>query len=209
MAARSKLTPLAIAVLELLHEKPMHPYEMSQLMRDRFVHTRVRLKAGSLYHTVERLEAQGYLQVVDTQREGRRPERTVYAMTEAGRDAFTERAKSMVGTPAEEYPEYLSGLAVIDELGRETALQELRHRLIQLEAAVASDEVISAKVREQGTPEIYWLDWRFVAAQRAFELDWTRKLLDDLETGRIPFVHDEPPTLNLIKNEGTDDHKAS
>ena len=39
--ASAKLTPLGIAVLELLHEKPMHPYEMAQLMRERYVDTRV------------------------------------------------------------------------------------------------------------------------------------------------------------------------
>src|ERR1700710_1388772 len=104
----AKLTTLGLAVLELLHEKPMHPYEMAQLMRERHVDTRVKVKAGSLYHTGERLLDNGFVEIVDTQRDGGRPERTVYGMTEAGRDAFVARAQGMLGTPAEEYPEYLS-----------------------------------------------------------------------------------------------------
>jgi DNA-binding PadR family transcriptional regulator len=188
----AKLTTLAIAVLELLHEKPMHPYEMSQLMRERHVDTRVKVKAGSLYHTVERLLDNGFIEIVDTQRDGRRPERTVYGMTEAGRDAFVARAQGMLGTPAEEYPEYLSGLAVLDELGPDMTKDELRRRVLRLEAAGASDQAVVAKLTEMKLPEIYWLDWRYSTARRAFELEWTKKLLEELESGAIPFMKAGP-----------------
>jgi DNA-binding PadR family transcriptional regulator len=186
--AVARLTTLGLAVLELLHEKPMHPYEMAQLMRERHVDTRVKVKAGSLYHTVERLLANDFVEVVDTQRDGRRPERTVYGMTGAGRDAFVERAQHMIGIPAEEYPEYLSGLAVVDELGPELALNQLKHRILLLEAAAASDEVIVDRLLKMELPEIYWLDWRYATERRAFELEWTKKTLDGLESGRIPFM---------------------
>jgi DNA-binding PadR family transcriptional regulator len=188
----AKLTTLAIAVLELLHERPMHPYEMSQLMRERHVDTRVKLKAGSLYHTVERLLGNGFIEIVDTQRDGRRPERTVYGMTDAGRDAFVARAEGMLGSPAEEYPEYLSGLAVLDELGPETALGQLRRRVFVLEAAAASDNAVVDKLHGMELPEIYWLDWRYSTARRAFELEWTKKLLEELESGAIPFMKAGP-----------------
>jgi DNA-binding PadR family transcriptional regulator len=184
----ARLTTLGVAVLELLYEKPTHPYEMAQLMRERHVDTRVKVKAGSLYHTVERLLASGFVEVVDTQRDGRRPERTVYGMTAAGRDAFVERAQNMIGIPAEEYPEYLSGLAVVDELGPDITLNQLRHRILRLEASAASDEVIVDRLHKMELPEIYWLDWRYATARRAFELEWTKKVLDELESGRMPFM---------------------
>src|SRR5947208_14048596 len=101
--AAAKLTPLGIAVLELLHEKPMHPYEMAQLMRERYVNTRVNVKAGSLYHTVERLQRSGFIEVVDTQRDGRRPERTVYGMTQTGVDEVNQRGRELRGDPVKEY----------------------------------------------------------------------------------------------------------
>jgi DNA-binding PadR family transcriptional regulator len=195
--AAARLTTLGIAVLELLHEKPMHPYEMAQLMRERHIDTRVKVKAGSLYHTVERLLDNGFVEVVDTQRDGRRPERTVYGMTATGRDAFVERARNMIGIPAEEYPEYLSGLAVIDELGPEIAPDQLRHRILRLEAAAASDEVVVDRLLKMDLPEIYWLDWRYATARRAFELEWTKKVLADLETGRIHFIKGGPANAAL------------
>src|SRR5262245_7492314 len=110
------LTPLAMAVVELLHERDMHPYEMTQLMRERRVDLRVKLRPGSLYHTVDRLEASGIIEVVGTQRQGRRPERTVYALTEQGRDVFVEQARTMLATPAQEYPQYPVALSAANEL---------------------------------------------------------------------------------------------
>jgi DNA-binding PadR family transcriptional regulator len=187
-----ELTTLGVAVLELLHEKPMHPYEMSQLMRERHVDTRVKVKAGSLYHTVERLLDNGFIEIVDTQRTGRRPERTVYGLTEAGRDVFVARSQAMLGHPADEYPEYLSGLAIVGKLGVELTIPQLRHRILRLEAAAASDQVILDNLHEMKLPEIYWLDWRYATARRVFELEWTKKLLIELESGAIPFMKAGP-----------------
>ncbi|WET80489.1 PadR family transcriptional regulator [Amycolatopsis sp. QT-25] len=206
----AKLTPLAMAVLELLHERPMHPYEMAQLMKERYVSTRVKVKAGSLYHAVDRLAENGFVEVVETQRDGKRPERTVYAMTEAGRDEFVDRAQDMLATPAEEYPEYLSALAAIDELGRETTLTQLRHRVLRLQAAIASDQVVLENLAEEHKlPEIYWLDWSYATARRAFELEWTRKLIEDLESGRIRFQEHCTPQLTLVTEDDTDERETS
>ncbi|WP_328606431.1 PadR family transcriptional regulator [Amycolatopsis sp. NBC_00345] len=198
--AAAKLTPMGVAVLELLHEKPMHPYEMAQLMRERYVDNRVKLKAGSLYHTVERLQQNGFVEVVNTQRDGRRPERTVYAMTTPGKDAFQQRAREMLGDVVQEYPQFLSGLGVIDDLGADIALAELEHRVTRLRAGVASDQVVLKRIQDDGTPEIYWLDFRYLAAQRAFELEWAEQLLADLSSGRIPF-QDTTNTLSLVTKE--------
>ncbi|MEU8637953.1 PadR family transcriptional regulator [Amycolatopsis sp. NPDC048633] len=207
--ASAKLTPLGLAVLELLHEKPMHPYEMASLMRERYVSTRVNVKAGSLYHTVERLQRNGFIEVVDTQRDGRRPERTVYGMTQPGLDEFNQRGRELLGDLAEEFPAYLSGLAVIDELGKETSLLELEHRITRLRAAVAADQAVLERLAEDRTPLIYWLDWQYKCDQRKFELEWTERLREDLKSGRIPFQDCEQPKLTLITEEDDDERKTS
>src|SRR5689334_21310204 len=207
--ASAKLTPLGLAVLELLHEKPMHPYEMATLMRERYVDTRVNVKAGSLYHTVERLHRSGFIEIVGTQRDGRRPERTVYGMTQTGLDEFNQRGRELLGDVATEFPAYLSGLAVIDELGREAALNELETRLMRLRAAVASDRAVQQRLAENRVPEIYWLDWRYQCDHRLFELEWTERLAEDLRSGRIPFQEHQPPKLTLITEEDDDERKTS
>ncbi|NIH82497.1 PadR family transcriptional regulator [Amycolatopsis viridis] len=201
-----KLTPLALAILELLHERPMHPYEMTQLMRDRHITNRVPVKPGSLYHTVDRLLTAGHIAIVETQREGRRPERTVYALTEEGRDAFTDRAQVMLGTVAEEYPQYVSGLSTMDDLGRDVSLEQLRLRVMRLEGKVAEHEAILRRLETEGVPRIHWVDWCYTTARLRFELDWTRELIQDITTGRLPFSDEHPqPDLSLVPTESTED----
>ena len=82
-AARA-LTPLAVAVLGLLRERPMHPYEMLRLMQQRRDDRLVGGSRGTLYHTVARLERHGLVSEARVHREGNRPERTTYELTDAG-----------------------------------------------------------------------------------------------------------------------------
>ena len=79
-------TPVALSVLNLLNERPMHPYEMRVLMRERGHDRAFQIRESSVYDTVARLADRGFIEPVEVSREGRRPERTVYAITEAGRD---------------------------------------------------------------------------------------------------------------------------
>jgi len=213
--ARSQqpLTPLAMAILELLHEHELHPYEMTQLMRHRRVDRRVKLRPGSLYHTVERLASQGFIEVVDTQRQGRRPERTVYAVTEKGRDTFAEQTREMLGTPAEEYPHYPVALSAAAELERADAIEQLRLRVVNLKARIAADQVLIDQVLTEDLPYLYWADHAFSHHQRKSELDWTEKLVADLESGRISWPDgDKPadlPQLSLLKSQEDADGLAS
>ena len=53
--------PLALAVMALLFERPMHAYEMVSLMRERAKHESVRLRYSSLYSVVAALEREGLI----------------------------------------------------------------------------------------------------------------------------------------------------
>ncbi|GAA5168720.1 MULTISPECIES: PadR family transcriptional regulator [Amycolatopsis] len=191
---KQALTPLGMAILELLHEQPMHPYEMTQLMKRRRVDLRVKLRPGSLYHTVERLEKQGFIEVVDTQRQGRRPERTVYAMTETGRDTFAEQARDMLATIAEEYPQYPVALSALSELNPQDAIDHLKLRVMHLKGHVASDEAVVEQLLEKNLPRLYWIDHAYAHHQRKSELDWTERLIADLESGRILWPTEDKPS---------------
>src|SRR6185369_4646230 len=96
------LPPLALAVLRRLRERPMHPYEAHQQIRDRSIDYVIKVRAGSLYHAVERLHRLGLVEPVETAREGRRPERTVYAITEAGNDEYLANLRDLVRHPEDE-----------------------------------------------------------------------------------------------------------
>lgn len=85
MARRKVGNPLALAVLALLAERPRHPYNMARRMRERHHEESIKLNYGSLYMVVEQLTRAGFVAAAETVRDAARPERTVYAITEAGR----------------------------------------------------------------------------------------------------------------------------
>jgi hypothetical protein len=103
-----------------------------------------------------------------------------------------ERAKAMVGTVVPEYPEFASGLSALDELDREDALAELRHRALRLRAEAAADQVIMRSLAAKPLPAVYWLDVKFIADRRDFELAWTNQLIEDITTGRVAWKPAEP-----------------
>ena len=77
--------PLALAVLALVFERPMHPYEMASVMKQRHKHNSIKLRYGSLYTVIDLLVQRGLIEAKETKREGARPERTVYRITPPGR----------------------------------------------------------------------------------------------------------------------------
>jgi len=76
---------LALAVLSYLTQRPMHPYELSRTLRDNDDVRSIKFNHGSLYMVVGQLFRAGFIAGQETTREGQRPERTVYALTDAGR----------------------------------------------------------------------------------------------------------------------------
>ena len=180
-----KLTPLALAVLDLLHERDMHPYEMHQTMLTRQTDQRMRLKAGSLYHAVDRLLEQGLIEARETTREGRRPERTVYGLTESGAAAFTARLKEMVTRVPTEYPEFPIVLSMVHNLSRKDALEHLARRVIQMRAKVAGLKTVAEGLTDRGLPQMYWIDLCFTQKMAEAELSWIEHFLDHLHAGRL------------------------
>src|SRR5215216_5637587 len=105
--------PLALAVLSLLIERPMHPYEMSSTMRERVKEESIKLNYGSLYSVVDSLLRHGLIEVQETVREGRRPERTVYAVTDLGRTEFVDWLSELVAVPVKEFTQFEAALSLL------------------------------------------------------------------------------------------------
>src|SRR4028118_436182 len=107
MASKRRVSnPLALAVMALLFERPMHPYEMVSTMRERGKHESVRLRYSSLYSVVGALEREGLISSRETVRAGRRPERTVYGITEEGREEFLSWLRELLSEPVKEYTQF-------------------------------------------------------------------------------------------------------
>src|SRR5438105_11066796 len=110
------VSPLASSSLQLLDERPMHPYELAATMRERHQDEFIRLNFGTLYHTVNMLERNGWIQPLEREKEGRRPERTVYRLTDSGRDVLIRTLAEILRRPQKEYPQFAAGLMFMHHL---------------------------------------------------------------------------------------------
>lgn len=105
--------PLALVVLAFLIERPMHPYELGKLLKQRNKQESIKYRHASLYMVVEQLSRKGFIEAQQTVRQGQLPERTVYALTESGQVEVLEQMRELVAVPAKEYLRFEAALALI------------------------------------------------------------------------------------------------
>ena len=187
MSSGTPLTPLEIAVLALLMERPMHPYEMYQTLIQRSEDRVVKVRPGSLYHSVDRLTKHGLVRSIGTEREGNRPERTTYEITETGQLSFGERISEILGTPMNEYPEFPLAIGEAHNLPRATVLQLLNNRLLLLRADLSFIDAGLADVRAKDLDRRYFLNIEYMKAVAEVEIAWVERLVQDIELGTLPW----------------------
>jgi DNA-binding PadR family transcriptional regulator len=186
VASKRKVSnPLALAVMALLYERPMHPYEMVSVMRERGKHESVRLKYSSLYSVVEALVREGFISPRETVREGRRPERTVYELTDAGRVEFLGWLRELLSVPAKEYTQFAAGLTFLPALPPDEAAELLDGRVRSLEEEVREMRSVLDSVMKEGLPRLFLIESEHELTLREAELRWVRELAREISDGTL------------------------
>ncbi len=184
MSRSSRTNPLALAVLVTLFDGPLHPYDVARTLRFRQHDRSMRLNFGSLYAVVNGLARRQLIEVVDTRRAGNRPERTVYALTAAGRAEALDWLAELVGTPAKEYPQFEAALTLVGALDPDEALELLTGRLVALDQALALDTTaLESGRRELSLPRVFLLEAEYELAMRRAEADFVRSVVAELRDG--------------------------
>ncbi|MEW2443848.1 PadR family transcriptional regulator [Micromonospora marina] len=176
-------SPLAMMVLALLVEEPMHAYRMQQLIREREKHDVVNVaQRNSIYQTIDRLRRDELIRVAETTREEGRPERTVYALTPSGRRTLDRWLADALATPAREFPEFPAALSFLPILPPEEAARRLDQRAGVIEARLRERE---AALRAVGLPRLFLVEDEYQLTVLRAELDWVRGLVADLRSGAL------------------------
>lgn len=185
MSRRRVSNNLALAVLACLAERPMHPYEISQTLRYRGKEQSIKLNYGSLYSVVESLARHGLIEAQETVREGRRPERTVYAITDAGRAEFEDWLAELLSTPVREYTSLEAGLSLVAGLPPQEVARLLSDRAGRLKIEIGSVDAALAVAEEQGVPEVFVVETQYRRRMLAAELEFTAELADRIRTDEL------------------------
>jgi DNA-binding PadR family transcriptional regulator len=199
MANKRKVSNLlALAVLSYLTQGPMHPYELGRTLRDHGDERSIKFNHGSLYMVVQQLERAGFVAAQETSREGQRPERTVYAITDAGRAELHDWLRELIGEPQHEYPNFVAALSLISALPPSEVLTLLRQRLARLAAQRAEIQAIIDTTFAQGVPRLFLVEEEYRLALLDAESSFVERFIGqitDPETGWGPMwaeFHHEP-----------------
>jgi DNA-binding PadR family transcriptional regulator len=187
MAERRKVgNLLALAVLSYLTQQPMHPYQLGRTLRDHDDARSIKFNSGSLYMVIEQLVRAGFIAEQETTRDGRRPERTVYALTDAGRVEAREWMRELVESPRHEYPHFVAALSLIAALGPGEVVELLdrRARRLRRERAEIRDRIDRAVAG--GLHPLFLVEEEYrialLDAEAGF-VDWFIERINDPETG--------------------------
>jgi DNA-binding PadR family transcriptional regulator len=184
-------SPLALAVLSLLHAAPLHPYAMQRLIKlwgkDAVINVGQR---ANLYKTIKRLDQAGLITVLHTERDQQYPERTVYELTDAGRQAAQDWLTDMLARPRNEFPQFPAALSFVMLLSPQDALAVLEQRAAALRAKLTGIEADLAKYLAT-LPRVVLMDDDYQRAVTAAELAWVDGVVVDLRAGTWTWSYEE------------------
>ncbi|GAA1934978.1 PadR family transcriptional regulator [Streptantibioticus ferralitis] len=191
-AKAPKSSPITLTVLSLLHFKPLHPYGMQRLLKqwgkDQVVNVGQRT---SLYRAIDRLLSAGLIAVRETGRDQQYPERTVYEITDAGREATRTWLLEMLREPRLEFPEFPVALSNLMLLAPGEIEQALAARLAAVRAGRAAQERSLAETAAVGVPRVAMLETEYAVALATAEADWLESVIADLRSGTLTWSAEE------------------
>jgi DNA-binding PadR family transcriptional regulator len=189
MAPRVRRTTLALAVLSLLAEAPMHPYRMQQLIRQRGKDSVVNVgQRASLYTAIERLEKAGLVRVRETSRDRLWPERTIYELTEDGREVLRDWLGDALAARQREFPEFPAALSFLALLTPEEVLVHLERRRVAVGTEMAALEAASRAAAAGKVPRLFLVEDEYRVALLRAELTWLTSVVADLRSGRLKWT---------------------
>lgn len=185
MPKQKRRNMLGLAILSLLQERPMHPYEVGATMRQRRLADTIKLNTGSLYAVIESLLKDKLIQPMGTEREGRHPERTIYEPTEKGKEELLDWLRSLLRTPVKEYTQFAAGLSFLAHLTPREAVELLEERAETLVKQVKDAQSSIEAVLNMGLDRLFIFEQEYSLVLLEAELNWLHQLIKAIESEGI------------------------
>lgn len=194
-----------LLILGLLAGGPMHGHQIRRTAEMTGIENWGDVKVGALYGMLHRLEADGLIEQVRTEQRGNRPQRTVYAITDAGRGELAihrDRALTQPFVQSSTVEAALKWPAGLDHDG-------LRRRLVQRRGALAAKFAELVTSRELHQREDH-LSAASLAGYRRAELHLEAELAwqDELET-MLPAIAAGDPRDRAIDDDDSTAQNAT
>ena len=205
---------LALAVLSYLSQQPMHPYELGRNLREHGDDRSIKFNHGSLYMVVGQLARAGLVAEQETSRGGQRPERTVYAITDAGRAELRNWLTELVGQPRHEFPAFVAALSLISALPPGEVVGLLHLRRDHLAQQQAQSQALIDTSLAAGVPGLFLIEEEYRVALLAADAAFTGQLIARITdpgtdwTGPWAAFHGQSPPSTEAKAEAEAEAEA-
>ncbi|MGH3628218.1 MAG: PadR family transcriptional regulator, partial [Sciscionella sp.] len=143
----------------------------------------IKLNYGSLYSVVEALRQRQLIAAVETRKEGNRPARTIYEITESGDIELHEWLRELLSTPVKEYPALEAGLSLLPVLPPDMAATLLAQRVSVLTTALTELSCTDRELDEMGFPRLFRIENDYHEAMLRAERDFISDLAEQIRSG--------------------------
>ncbi len=160
---------------------PMHGHQLKRSIQTINVEAWSDVRAGSLYHALHQMAGEGLIELVQTERRGRLPARTVYRITAAGEaelEVLRDRALREVRPSADPFDVALWVAAGLDSARLEEVVRHRLDTLRQQLAALAAER--RAHLGEGSIPAVGAILMAHGEARLEAEVGWHEALLQAL-----------------------------
>jgi len=174
----------SLTVLVFLRLRPMHPYQLQSIIRITHKDDFLKLNPGSLYNSIARLLQARLIEVAETTRLGRRPERTIYRVTAQGREEATKWLRELLEKPSSDSTWFYAALSFLPALEPRDAREQLCKRVGHLQSEIDTYRHVLAQV----TPKVGRLNLievEFALALRTGELGWVKQIIEELSSAKL------------------------
>lgn len=185
-------TPVRLFILDALARGDAHGHALRLLAQEEYTDLWTDIQVGGFYAALGRMAEEGLVRAVRTEAAGRYPERTVYAVTETGRQALGRERDAMlrkVVFRADPFDLAFSRAGDLSLPELRAVLEERREHFASRHREI-SDELVAVEhrlTRAEGHVV------RHLLARLTTEIGWLDQLLDDLPAVVTGFHEPQEP----------------
>ena len=174
--------------------QPVHGYEVRRELISWNADQWANINYGSIYHALNQLTKEGFLEVAGTEQADGKPARTTYQVTRFGEEEYFRLLRQMAWETAYPIDPFAVILTFLPDIPQDEAVRILRHRaqlgraMVENLRAMASNYEVS-DVPADGGPGRPWTvpeQFELHAAEVDAFVAWAERLIDRYERGEIP-----------------------
>ncbi|MDR2197138.1 MAG: PadR family transcriptional regulator [Coriobacteriales bacterium] len=173
-------------VLGLLSQGYRYGHELDKVVEERRMRLWSKLTRETLYQALKRIEGKGWA-VAATEKEGERPSRTTYTLTEKGQQSLRDMVADGLASQEVTNFDICVYVGFLYLLEPQDAIAQLRNRRASREAIVAS---IPETWTAENLPFGKRMNSKLIKSYYQMEIDWIDDIISDLKNHVAESIRD-------------------